>query len=54
MARFALVALLRIRATLGVRLSKRFSDGDFVDPTQGGGSWSDSLGSPLNVRRSSQ
>jgi hypothetical protein len=57
MARFALVALLFIRATLGLVLSKRISDGDFFDPAQGGGSWLDSgdgtSGEPLNVRRSS-
>ena len=53
MAHFSLVALLFIRATLGLCIS----DGDFFDPAQGGGSWLDSgdgtSGEPLNVRRSS-
>lgn len=56
MARYALIALLCAVPVLGLGLPKRFSNGDFVDPAQGGGSWLDSgdgtLGEPLNVRHS--
>jgi hypothetical protein len=58
MARFALLALLFVRAALGVSLPKRTSDVPFFDPAQGGGSWLDSgdgsLGEPLNVNRPPQ
>jgi hypothetical protein len=57
MARFALLVLLSVHAVLGVSLislPKRVSNGDFLNVTEGGGSWLDSgngsLGKPLNVK----
>lgn len=53
--RLALLALLSVRAVLGVSVQKRVSGGDFFNVTEGGGSWLDSgdgsLGEPLNVKR---